>query len=215
MNLCGQYEGFHFVFSVCECFFGTKDSMIKNDIFLGRPTTWCVLTISRISPRVSCSYSTCYFFGPWGFCDKIGIYSTSADHVVCEDLTSCFLFANVLYETQDFRDRSLNNSRSADHVVCVDNIKNFPSCFLFVLYMHFFAQEVSTIDHEFILRLLLTTWCVCGFHFLFANVIYETPDFRDRSWNNSRSADHVVCVDNIKDFTSCFLFSLELQHTIG
>jgi len=27
--------------------------------------------------------------------------------------------------------------------------------------------------------------------------------------------DHVFCVDNIKDFTSCFLFSLETQHTIG
>ena len=26
---------------------------------------------------------------------------------------------------------------------------------------------------------------------------------------------HKVCVDNIKDFTSCFLFSLETQHTIG
>jgi len=26
---------------------------------------------------------------------------------------------------------------------------------------------------------------------------------------------HVFCVDNIKDFTSCFLFSLETQHTIG
>ena len=24
-----------------------------------------------------------------------------------------------------------------------------------------------------------------------------------------------VCVDNLKDFTSCFLFSLETQHTIG
>jgi len=27
--------------------------------------------------------------------------------------------------------------------------------------------------------------------------------------------DHVFCVDNIKTFTSCFLFSLETQHTIG
>ena len=26
---------------------------------------------------------------------------------------------------------------------------------------------------------------------------------------------HTVCVENIKDFTSCFLFSLETQHTIG
>ena len=27
--------------------------------------------------------------------------------------------------------------------------------------------------------------------------------------------DHVACVENIQDFTSCFLFSLETQHTIG
>ena len=26
---------------------------------------------------------------------------------------------------------------------------------------------------------------------------------------------HVVCVDNVKDFTEAFLFSLETQHTIG
>ena len=26
---------------------------------------------------------------------------------------------------------------------------------------------------------------------------------------------HVSCVDNVQDFTSCFLFSLETQHTIG
>jgi Inward rectifier potassium channel transmembrane domain len=30
-----------------------------------------------------------------------------------------------------------------------------------------------------------------------------------------RPASHNVCVENIKDFTSCFLFSLETQHTIG
>jgi len=32
---------------------------------------------------------------------------------------------------------------------------------------------------------------------------------------SERPPDHVMCVDNIKDFTSCFLFSLETQHTIG
>ena len=26
---------------------------------------------------------------------------------------------------------------------------------------------------------------------------------------------HSFCVENIKDFTSCFLFSIETQHTIG
>ena len=33
--------------------------------------------------------------------------------------------------------------------------------------------------------------------------------------SDTRAEDHVVCVDNIQDFTSCFLFSLETQHTIG
>jgi len=33
--------------------------------------------------------------------------------------------------------------------------------------------------------------------------------------NNAEQSDHVVCVENIKDFTSAFLFSLETQHTIG
>jgi len=30
-----------------------------------------------------------------------------------------------------------------------------------------------------------------------------------------RDPDHKVCVENVKDFTSAFLFSLETQHTIG
>merc|ERR550532_2765125 len=32
---------------------------------------------------------------------------------------------------------------------------------------------------------------------------------------SSQPPGHVNCVDNIQDFTSCFLFSLETQHTIG
>ena len=30
-----------------------------------------------------------------------------------------------------------------------------------------------------------------------------------------RGDDHVVCVDNVDDFTTAFLFSVETQHTIG
>ena len=30
-----------------------------------------------------------------------------------------------------------------------------------------------------------------------------------------KAADHVDCVDNMHDFTTAFLFSLETQHTIG
>ena len=29
------------------------------------------------------------------------------------------------------------------------------------------------------------------------------------------SAEHVSCVDNVADFSSAFLFSVETQHTIG
>jgi len=32
---------------------------------------------------------------------------------------------------------------------------------------------------------------------------------------DQRSDDHVVCVENVEDFTTSFLFSLETQHTIG
>ena len=31
----------------------------------------------------------------------------------------------------------------------------------------------------------------------------------------SQESDHVVCVENVVDFTSAFLFSVETQHTIG
>ena len=41
-------------------------------------------------------------------------------------------------------------------------------------------------------------------------VAYVHGDFEPE---DTRS--HTVCVDNLKDFTSCFLFSLETQHTIG
>ena len=37
----------------------------------------------------------------------------------------------------------------------------------------------------------------------------------DTFFSSLKDENHVVCVDNIKDFTSCFLFSLETQHTIG
>ena len=32
---------------------------------------------------------------------------------------------------------------------------------------------------------------------------------------DQRAEDHVVCVENVEDFTTSFLFSLETQHTIG
>ena len=33
--------------------------------------------------------------------------------------------------------------------------------------------------------------------------------------DEERGEEHIPCVDNIIGFTSCFLFSLETQHTIG
>ncbi len=33
--------------------------------------------------------------------------------------------------------------------------------------------------------------------------------------DSEKSADHIDCVLNMKDFSSCFLFSIETQHTIG
>jgi len=41
-------------------------------------------------------------------------------------------------------------------------------------------------------------------------VVYAHGDLADNKPDN-----HTVCVDNIVDFTSCFLYSLETQHTIG
>ena len=50
----------------------------------------------------------------------------------------------------------------------------------------------------------------------FAVVWYLTflvhGDFEPENQNND---DFVPCASQIKDFTSCFLFSLETQHTIG
>jgi len=41
-------------------------------------------------------------------------------------------------------------------------------------------------------------------------IIYQHGDL-----DSQLPEDHVLCVDNLQDFTSCYLFSLELQHTIG
>jgi len=41
-------------------------------------------------------------------------------------------------------------------------------------------------------------------------VVYTHGDLAD-----SKPDNHTVCVDHIVDFTSCFLYSLETQHTIG
>ena len=53
--------------------------------------------------------------------------------------------------------------------------------------------------------------------FLFACVWYLTMlqhgDFDEA--NRAPNSTHVPCVQTINDFTSCFLFSIETQHTIG
>merc|ERR550532_3958985 len=51
---------------------------------------------------------------------------------------------------------------------------------------------------------------------LFAVIWYSVVLYHgDLLPESSRPPGHVNCVDNIQDFTSCFLFSLETQHTIG
>jgi potassium inwardly-rectifying channel subfamily J len=50
--------------------------------------------------------------------------------------------------------------------------------------------------------------------FLFA-VVWYLVVLAHGDLNPDRPDNHTLCVDNIKDFTSCFLFSLETQHTIG
>ena len=37
----------------------------------------------------------------------------------------------------------------------------------------------------------------------------------DFELENTQNAEFTPCASEIKDFTSCFLFSLETQHTIG
>jgi len=49
--------------------------------------------------------------------------------------------------------------------------------------------------------------------FWYCVVLYHGDLTDEREGSND--TEHVNCVDNIKDFTSCFLFSLETQHTIG
>ncbi len=53
--------------------------------------------------------------------------------------------------------------------------------------------------------------------FLFACIWYLTflqhGDFDEA--NRAPNSTHVPCVQTINDFTSCFLFSIETQHTIG
>ena len=53
--------------------------------------------------------------------------------------------------------------------------------------------------------------------FLFACLWYLTflqhGDFAEE--NRLANSSHIPCVQTINDFTSCFLFSIETQHTIG
>lgn len=54
------------------------------------------------------------------------------------------------------------------------------------------------------------SWLVFAVFWYFIGLFHG--DFEPDS---ERGADHVVCVENMKDFTSAFLFSVETQHTIG
>ena len=73
-------------------------------------------------------------------------------------------------------------------------------CFLF----HFMAAFC---------RHLVPHWTISWFVMFGGAIrikILFTGDFEE-----DRDESHVVCVDNVIDFTSAFLFSVETQHTIG
>lgn len=55
------------------------------------------------------------------------------------------------------------------------------------------------------------------FSWLFFAVVWYLTALQhgDFDPDNINDEDFVPCVDAIKDFTSCFLFSVETQHTIG
>ncbi|XP_023343757.1 inward rectifier potassium channel irk-1 [Eurytemora carolleeae] len=67
------------------------------------------------------------------------------------------------------------------------------------------------------------SWTLLGFgaSFLLSWLMFATLWYLililngDLAGELDRPASHKVCVENMKDFTSCFLFSLETQHTIG
>ena len=65
-------------------------------------------------------------------------------------------------------------------------------------------------------RSVLTAWTFFSW-FLFACLWYLTflqhGDFAEE--NRLANSSHIPCVQTINDFTSCFLFSIETQHTIG
>jgi len=54
----------------------------------------------------------------------------------------------------------------------------------------------------------LTSWSVFA-------VIWYLVVLTHGDLSEERGEEHIPCVDNINGFTSCFLFSLETQHTIG
>lgn len=47
---------------------------------------------------------------------------------------------------------------------------------------------------------------------MLSNILYRLPETADPDGTNPNVTR---CIDNIKDFTSIFLFSLEIQTTIG
>ena len=68
---------------------------------------------------------------------------------------------------------------------------------------------------------MATLYKVCNVSYpfswlLFAGVWYLTFSLHgDFDPANMANESFVPCADNIKGFTSCFLFSVETQHTIG
>ena len=85
------------------------------------------------------------------------------------------------------------------------------------------GQEKHRFFKDFFTSLINTSWraTLLGFaasfflSWLVFAVVWYLVALGHGDFGEDLPSDHVVCVDNLRDFTSCFLFSLETQHTIG
>eukprot|EP00092_Neocalanus_flemingeri_P101433 GFUD01129691.1.p1 GENE.GFUD01129691.1~~GFUD01129691.1.p1 ORF type:complete len:448 (-),score=102.64 GFUD01129691.1:27-1238(-) len=85
------------------------------------------------------------------------------------------------------------------------------------------AHESHRLLKDFFTSLIDLSWSWTLFSFaasfyiswlLFA-VVWYLVVYTHGDLDVDKPENHTVCVDNIVDFTSCFLYSLETQHTIG
>jgi len=94
--------------------------------------------------------------------------------------------------------------------------------------IHTFVRQEEAKEHyrllkDFCTSMINLTWPVTFIGFaasfflswLMFAIIWYLVAYVHGDLEQPLPSNHKVCVDNLKDFTSCFLFSLETQHTIG